>query len=764
MNLIRKLYAKWMEEQHRVAQQEQYHAAKIQSLYRMYTQKIRYKSVLTKYIVVQSVCRRFLAYLRIFRECGFSERYTLDGTFPAIILRNGNINMTFDVYCFDGSIVNNVRQKNLLQLPFYAALYTPHRLRIGDLVDASVNYGEHKYPGTIVYVHPGCYHYDVLFEGDVVPSKYIFIKNIHLSHCKNQNIGSSAPWQFHINENVETSDDKWKSIAHAYVLKQKSVRNTKPIKDHKKTVYSLQIIGSKEIRHNVPSYCIRKRFRKYRPGLDIEAPCNYDKKDGSTLYGIGQICSVETGTNTCKVIFIGSSSSCKIIPFSQIRVLRGKHYEIGAKILVANLVGADSQYPFFIRKLINQRKLSTRSATITDRGEHDQFYKVSFATGKQVSAWVHFSLLSDFQTEKRKVYEIVRVKVARHNFTLKMLLRMYASGIRRNFEVWSFFQAHVRRRQQRKSYLQTRKKVVLLQALARRKCCEIKLRFLNLKAEEIQKNIRCIQKVIQFQTIRTFTIKLQSIFRLFLCRCNYLNVRSKLTKLQAFARSIVCRRDLIKKWRVQEGLRGEISYKLNNEEYNIVLDDGTYLSNVRKCCLTKGYMCNEEWLASGTRVDATEDDWLTHFAATIMGVTWNGMYSVIFDDTSSEMEVLVPRNAVRRLYDNAGRSLTHKWHSRLEMTVDRWKSTFFVQVTKKLKNNCYNVQGLDNGKFNGKIYNNVKHSFLRQPFKITNLSSSSEVEYSTPSRKSKYSLGIIDTVDYEKKLCRVGRQSYKSQN
>ena len=43
---------------------------------------------------------------------------------------------------------------------------------------------------------------------------------------------------------------------------------------------------------------------------------------------------------------------------------------------------------------------------------------------KQVSAWVHFSLLSDFQTEKRKVYEIVRVKVARHNFTLKMLTQV----------------------------------------------------------------------------------------------------------------------------------------------------------------------------------------------------------------------------------------------------------------------------------------------------------------------------------------------------
>ena len=90
-------------------------------------------------------------------------------------------------------------------------------------------------------------------------------------------------------------------------------------------------------------------------------------------------------------------------------------------------------------------------------------------------------------------------------------------------------------------------------------------------------------------------------------------------------------------------------------------------------------------MSSGTRVDATEDDWLTHFAATIMGVTWNGMYSVIFDDVSSRMEVLVPRNAVRPLYDDAGRSLTYKWHTRLEMAVDRWKSSFLVQVTKKIK-------------------------------------------------------------------------------
>ena len=190
----------------------------------------------------------------------FSERYTLDGTFPAIILRNGNINMTFDVYCFDSSIVNNVRQKNLRQFPFYAALYTPHRLRIGDLVDASINYGEHKYPGTIVNVYPGCYHYDVLFEGDVVPSKYIFIKNIHLSHCKYQNTGSSAPWQFHINENVEISDDKWKTTTRAYVLKQKSARNTKSSKDHKKRFIPCKLLDQKKSGIMCPGIAYEKGF------------------------------------------------------------------------------------------------------------------------------------------------------------------------------------------------------------------------------------------------------------------------------------------------------------------------------------------------------------------------------------------------------------------------------------------------------------------------------------------------------------------------
>ena len=754
-NFITKLYAKWLKEQQLHEQRKQKHAATIQSLCRMYIQKIRYKAVLRKYILVQSLCRRFLAYLGIFRECGFSEHYKLDGTFPAIILRHGNISMTYDVYYFDGSIVRNKRQKNLLHLDFYTDMYTPHRLRVGDLVDASIYHGEQKYPGTIVNVYPGCYHYDVLFEGDVVPSKYISIKNIHLLHCKYQSNASSAPWKYYINENVETSDDKWRTTSRAYVLKEKVICNSKLLGHHNKMVYSLQIIGSKEIRHNVPSYCIRKCFRKYRPGLDVEAPCNSGKKSSAELYRIGQICSVENATNSCEVMFRGSSPSCKLIPFSKIRVLRGKYYEIGDKVLVANFRRASNQQQFFVRKVFNQHELSTRSATITSRGDYSQFYNVSFPTGKPASACVHFSLLSDFRTKKRKLYDIIRVKMDRVDFTVKKLLHKYVSGIRHNFKIWSVFQAHVRRQQQRKSYLQARQKVVLIQALARRKCFEIKAGVLDSKAAKIQKNVRRFQKVMEFQIIRMLIIKLQSIVRLFLCRCKYMKSRSKLTKLQAFIRGIVSRKRLLEEWRIQEGLRGEITYELNNEEYNIVLEDGTYLSNVRKCCLTKGSRVNEEWLKSGTRVDATEDNWLTHFAGTITGVTWNGLYSIIFDDTSSMVEALVPRNGVRPLHGDADLALSYKWHSRLEMTLDRWNSFFLVQVTKKLKGNCYNVQVLDKGKLNRKIYTNVKHSFLREPFKITDLTRNSEVEYSTPSRKLKYSIGIIDAVNYDKRICRL---------
>ena len=72
-------------------------------------------------------------------------------------------------------------------------------------------------------------------------------------------------------------------------LKQKSVRNTKSIKDHKDGLF-LANYWIREIRHNVPSYCIRKRFRKYRPGLDIEAPVIMTRKT-VPICGIGNLFS-----------------------------------------------------------------------------------------------------------------------------------------------------------------------------------------------------------------------------------------------------------------------------------------------------------------------------------------------------------------------------------------------------------------------------------------------------------------------------------------
>ena len=44
---------------------------------------------------------------------------------------------------------------------------------MGDHVDASMENGLDRYPGTITKAYPGSAHYDVLFEGDAVSKQYM---------------------------------------------------------------------------------------------------------------------------------------------------------------------------------------------------------------------------------------------------------------------------------------------------------------------------------------------------------------------------------------------------------------------------------------------------------------------------------------------------------------------------------------------------------------------------------------------------------------
>ena len=104
---------------------------------------------------------------------------------------------------------------------------------------------------------------------------------------------------------------------------------------------------------------------------------------------------------------------------------------------------------------------------------------------------VHFSLIVPVQTQRQQIFDIVRVNMsANGSFTHKELLNKYICGITKNNAKLARFQAHVRRRRQRKKYQSFLNKIILLQATARRKIVEIEQRIVNRKVTQIQSIVR----------------------------------------------------------------------------------------------------------------------------------------------------------------------------------------------------------------------------------------------------------------------------------
>ena len=149
--------------------------------------------------------------------------------------------------------------------------------------------------------------------------------------------------------------------------------------------YSIKMIGSKETRDNVPYYSLRNIHKDFQAGMDVEASYNSNaiKNDKiNEVYKRGQILSVDKKTSTCEVLFRKLSTTLRTVPFSKIRILRGKVYKNGLKVRIIDKGQRSHQSSFLVNKLHRNNFLPTRGAIIKKRGEHCQFYNVSFTDGK----------------------------------------------------------------------------------------------------------------------------------------------------------------------------------------------------------------------------------------------------------------------------------------------------------------------------------------------------------------------------------------------
>ena len=92
---------------------------------------------------------------------------------------------------------------------------------------------------------------------------------------------------------------------------------------------------------------------------------------------------------------------------------------------------------------------------------------------------------------------------------------------------------------------------------------------------------------------------------------------------------------------------------------------------MKETCLTKRPRY-EEWLKVGTKVDATTDNWDSHFAAIIASVTWDWKYNVVFcDQIANSKNMVLLQRFCAKWDDGDVDSLPYKWNTELEMTVDR---------------------------------------------------------------------------------------------
>merc|ERR1712159_195237 len=89
--IVKKLYRQWDEEKKRLI----------------------HRSTVRRCVIIQALCRRFLTYCTLLRQDTIGKKYFFDGTFPGIIVRNGDKFMTFDVYTFDGTMLRNVPHKRI---------------------------------------------------------------------------------------------------------------------------------------------------------------------------------------------------------------------------------------------------------------------------------------------------------------------------------------------------------------------------------------------------------------------------------------------------------------------------------------------------------------------------------------------------------------------------------------------------------------------------------------------------------------------------
>ena len=169
------------------------------------------------------------------------------------------------------------------------------------------------------------------------------------------------------------------------------------------------------------------------------------------VYKRGQILSVDKKTSTCEVLFRKLSTTPRTVPFSKIRTLRGKVYKNGLKVRIIDK-GQKSHQSSLVNKLHRNNFLPTRGAIIK-KGVNIVNSTMFRSNSKRENTTVHFSLIVPVQTQRQQIFDIVRVNMsANGSYTHKELLNKYICGITKNNTKLARFQAHVRRRRQRKKY------------------------------------------------------------------------------------------------------------------------------------------------------------------------------------------------------------------------------------------------------------------------------------------------------------------------